>query len=78
MILHQQPLTEKTAERTAETTTDTSYTTARTKPKVGIDTQYNLNAQERRQAPLELQKQEPELAEQAPPHEIMSVALQQK
>ena len=78
MKLHQQPLTEKTAERTTETTTDTIYTTTRTKPKVGIDTQYNLNAQESRQATLELQKQEPELAEQAPPHEITSAALQQK
>ena len=50
----------------------------RTKPKAGTGTNCNLNAQEQDKQHIELQKQQPELAEQAPPHEITSAALQQK
>ena len=44
---------------------------ARTKPKAGTGTNCNLNAQEQDKQHIELQKQHPDLPEQAPPHEIV-------
>ena len=55
-----------------------SYPTARTKPKAGTGTNCNLNAQEQDKQHIELQKQHPQMAEQAPPHEIASAALNRK
>ena len=82
MKLHQQPLTEKTAERTAEATADAahtcSYPRARTEPKAGTGTNCNLNAQEQDKQHIELQKQHPDLPEQAPPHESAPAVHQQK
>ena len=51
---------------------------ARTKPKARTGTNCNLNAQEQDEQHIELQKQHPDLPEQAPPHEIAPAALQQK
>ena len=55
-----------------------SYPRARTEPKAGTGTNCNLNAQEQGKQHIELQKQHPDLPEQAPPHESASAALQQK
>ena len=55
-----------------------SHPTARTKPKAGTGTNCNLNAQEQDKQHIELQKQHPQMAEQAPPHEIASAALNRK
>ena len=55
-----------------------SYPTARTKPKAGTGTNCNLNAQEQDKQHIELQKQHPDLPEQAPPHESAPAVHQQK
>ena len=73
MNLHQQPLNRNTNRRNSKC----SYLKARTKHKARTGTNCNLNAQKQDKQHIELQKQHPELAEQAPPHEIASAALQQ-
>ena len=55
-----------------------SFSRAQTKPKAGTGTNCNLNAQEQDKQHIELQKQHPQMAEQAPPHEIASAALNRK
>ena len=77
MNLHQQPSNKNTNRRNSRCC---SYLKARTKPKAGTGSNCNLNAQEqdKQHIDIELQKQHPDLPEQAPPHEIASAALQQK
>ena len=75
MNLHQQPLNRNTNRRNSRCC---SHPTARTKPKAGTGTNCNLNAQEQDKQHIELQKQHPQMAEEAPPHEIASAALNRK
>ena len=78
------PSTETAAEGRAEGSNSRrnsrccSCTRTRTKPKAGTDTNCHLNAQEQDKQLIELQKQQPDLPEQAPPHESVPAALQQK
>ena len=77
--LHQQPLTEKTAERTPDGTADAAHAPEPApKPKAGTGTNCNFNAQEQGKQHIELQKQHPDLPEQAPPHESAPAIYQQK
>ena len=46
--------------------------------KAGTGTNCNLNAQEQDKQHIELQKQHPDLPEQAPPHESAPAVHQQK
>ena len=79
MKLHQQPFNRNSSRNSSRRNSRCcSCSRARTKPKAGTGTNCNLNAQEQDKQHIELQKQQPELAEQAPPHEITSAALQQK
>ena len=79
MKLHQQPSSRNSSRsKTRRNSRCCSHPTARTKPKAGTGTNCNLNAQEQDKQHIELQKQHPQMAEQAPPHEIASAALQQK
>ena len=77
MKVHQQPRNSSRS-KTRRNSRCCSHSTARTKPKAGPGTNCNLNAQEQDKQHIELQKQHPQMAEQAPPHEIASAALQQK
>ena len=79
MKLHQQPLTEKAAKRTADATADAAHAPEPApKPKAGTGTNCNFNAQEQDKQHIELQKQHPDLPEQAPPHESAPAVHQQK
>ena len=70
---------EEQKEATADATADAAHAPEpRTKPKAGTDTNCHLNAQEQDKQLIELQKQQPDLPEQAPPHESVPAALQQK
>jgi len=75
MNLHQQPLNRNTNRRNGRCC---SCLKARTKLKARTGTNCNLNVQEQDKQHIELQKHHPELADQAPPHEIASAALRQK
>ena len=77
MKVHQHPRNSSRS-KTRRNSRCCSHPTARTKPKAGTGTNCNLNAQEQDKQHIELQKQHPQMAEQAPPHEIASAALQQK
>ena len=77
--LQQKPQQEEQKEATADATADAAHTPEPApKPKAGTGTNCNFNAQEQDKQHIELQKQLPELAEQAPPHEITSAALNRK
>ena len=79
MKLRQQPSSRNSSRsKTRRNSRCCSPPTARTKPTAGTGTNCNLNAQEQDKQHIELQKQHPQMAEQAPPHEIASAALQQK
>ena len=79
MKLRQQPSSRNSSRsKTRRNSRCCSHPTARTKPKAGTGTNCNLNAQEQDKQHIELQKHHPQMAEQAPPHEIASAALQQK
>ena len=70
---------EEQKEATADATADAAHAPEPgPKPNAGTGTNCNFNAQEQDKQHIELQKQHPELAEQAPPHEIASAALRQK
>ena len=70
MKLRQQPSSRNSSRsKTRRNSRCCSYPTARTKPKAGTGTNCNLNAQEQDKQHIELQKQHPDLPEQAPPHE---------
>jgi len=75
MNLHQQPCNKNTTRRNSRWC---SYLKARRRPKARTGTNCNLNAQKQDKQHIELQKQHPDLPEQAPPHEIAPAALQQK
>ena len=77
MKVHQQPRNSSRS-KTRRNSRCCSHPTARTKPKAGTGTNCNLNAQEQDKQHIELQKQHPQMAEQAPPHEIASAALNRK
>ena len=77
MKVHQQPRN-RSRSKTRRNSRCCSHPTARTKPKAGTGTNCNLNAQEQDKQHIELQKQHPQMAEQAPPHEIASAALNRK
>ena len=79
MKLRQQPSSRNSSRsKTRRNSRCCSHPTARTKPKAGTVTNCNLNAQEQDKQHIELQKQHPQMAEQAPPHEIASAALNRK
>ena len=79
MKLRQQPSSRNSSRsKTRRNSRCCSHPTARTKPKAGTGTNCNLNAQEQDKQHIELQKQHPQMAEQAPPHEIASAALNRK
>ena len=79
MKLHQQPFNRNSSRNSSRRNSRCcSCSRARTKPKAGTGSNCNLNAQEQDKQQTKMQKQHPELAEQAPPHEITSAALQQK
>ena len=84
MKLRQQPSSRNsTAEAKQDATADAAHNTPRPErnPKqepAHTGTNCSLNAQEQDKQHIELQKQHPQMAEQAPPHEIASAALQQK
>ena len=79
MKLRQQPSSRNSSRsKTRRNSKCCSHPTARTKPKAGTGTNCNLNAQEEDKQHIELQKQHPQMAEQAPPHEIASAALNRK
>ena len=62
-----------------EATADAAHTPEPApKPKAGTGTNCNFNVQEQDKQHIELQKQHPDLPEQAPPHEIASAALNRK
>ena len=70
---------EEQKEATADATADAAHTPKPApKPKAGTGTNCNLNAQEQDKQQIELQKQHPDLPEQAPPHESAPAAPQQK
>ena len=79
MKLRQQPSSRNSSRsKTRRNSRCCSHPTARTKPKPGTRTNCNLNAQEQDKQHIELQKQHPQMAEPAPPHEIASAALNRK
>ena len=79
MKLHQQPFNRNSSRNSSRRNSRCcSCSRARTKPKAGTGSNCNSNAQEQDKQQTKMQKQHPELAEQAPPHEITSAALQQK
>ena len=79
MKVHQQPSSRNgSRSKTRRNSRCCSHPTARTKPKAGTGTNCNLNAQEQDKQHIELQKQHPQMAEQAPPHEIAPATLNRK
>ena len=79
MKVHQQPSSRNgSRSKTRRNSRCCSHPTARTKPKAGTGTNCNLNAQEQDKQHIELQKQHPQMAEQAPPPELASAALNRK
>ena len=79
MKLRQQPSSRNSSRsKTRRNSRCCSHPTARTKPKAGTGTNCNLNAQEQDKQHIELQKQHPQMAEQAPPPELASAALNRK
>ena len=79
MKLHQQPFNRNSSRRNSRRNSRCcSCSRARTKPKAGTGSNCNFNAQEQDKQHIELEKQHPDLPEQAPPHESAPAACQQK